>query len=159
MAEPLPPLTLADVPSELIEAVARDAARDAERVALFLDALSQTPPGRWLAEKPVSLPADFLLALGAALRLWVWEEHKLTAHREAGLPAAREALWDVFRAVADLEAAGRIKGLKARVLSVSVERFAWNARPELGVDVTLGEAEEDAVLEALADFLWDHRPR
>jgi len=159
MATPHAPLTFADVPAELIAVIARDAARDAVHVSQFLDALSAFPGGSWLAAKPVVLPADFLLALGAALRLWLWEQRQITTHREAGLPAARDALADVFRAVTDPEAAARIQDLPSRVLALSVERFAWNAGPELGVEVSLGEAEEDALLEALADFLWAHRPR
>ena len=159
MAEPLTPLSFADIPTELIEAIARDAARDADRVSRFLDALSVTPPGRWLAEKSVKLPGDFLLALGAALRLVFWEQQKLTAHREAGLPAAREALRDVLLAVTVPEAAARIRDLVARVLAFTVERFAWNAGAKLGVDVVLGEAKEDPLLDAVADFLWAQRPR
>jgi hypothetical protein len=39
-----------------------------------------------------------------------------------------------------------------------VERFAWKARDELDADVALHEADEEQILEALADFLWNHRP-
>ena len=46
-----------------------------------------------------------------------------------------------------------------RVMRLSVERFAWTAPAELGTDVSLAEADEEALLEAFADFLWAHRPR
>jgi len=48
-------------------------------------------------------------------------------------------------------------GLSVRVLALTVERFAWHARDDLGAEVLLGFPEEDAVLDALAQFLWEHR--
>src|SRR3954451_7437938 len=156
------PLPLSDFPPDLIQAVARDAARDADRVGVFLDALGRPPAGRRPQDPPLGLPADLLLGLGAALRLLLWEQQGIDAHRQAGLPPGRQALRDVFRAAtgqADPEAAGRARTLPYRVLTLFVERFAWAGRPELGADLTLGPADEDALLEGLADFLWAHRPR
>src|SRR4051812_6170692 len=86
------PLPLPDLPPDLTHAVARDAARDADRVGLSLGARGLAPP--------LPLPAAFLLGLGAALRLLLWEQQGLDAHRQAGLPPARQALRDVFRAAA-----------------------------------------------------------
>ena len=65
-------------------AVAVDAARDADRVGYFLDqlGLGATP------EKPLPMPAAFLLHLGAALRLLAWETQPFFFHRAAGLPEA-----------------------------------------------------------------------
>lgn len=153
------PIDLSTLPADLVRAVALDAARDAESVAHFLDALGKTSVGRWLSQKPVRLPANFLLGLGAALRLLTWEQQGIQVHREAGLPSAREALRDAFHAVTDPEAATRTQRLTARVLRLFVEHFAWNGRLELDAEVTLGEAEEELVLDTLADFLWAHRPR
>jgi hypothetical protein len=42
---------------------------------------------------------------------------------------------------------------------LSVDRLAWSARGELNIEVALGEADEEAILAGLADFLWEHRPR
>ena len=147
------PLQLPDFPPDLIQAVARDAARDADRVGLFLGALGLAPP--------LPLPAAFLLGLGAALRLLLWEQDGIDAHRRAGLPPARQALRDVFRAAAgqaDPGTAEQAKALPGRVLALFIEHFAWAGRAELGADLTLGPADEDALLEGLADFLWAHRP-
>jgi hypothetical protein len=56
---------------------------------------------------------------------------------------------------------GRLEGLARelalRVFSVWVEHFAWHGREQLGADLVLGEAEEDALADALADLLWDNR--
>lgn len=158
MAEPYSPLGLADIPSELLLAIVYDATQDARRVAIFLDSFSQAPGMDWLAVKPASLPADFLRRLGAALRLWHWEMHGILIHREYGLPSADTAVRDTILALTDPAAAERIDPVPRQVFLLSVERFAWNARAELDADVTLGDVAEDTVLEALADFLWAHRP-
>src|ERR1700730_3348789 len=78
------PLPLSDFPPDLIHAAPRDAARDADRVAAFLDALGLAPAGRRPQDPPLGLPADLLLGLGAALRLLLWERVGIRAHREAG---------------------------------------------------------------------------
>src|SRR4051812_13158690 len=77
---------------ELAEAVAREAARDAENVSEFLYELGFVPS----ADRPVRLPPAFLLHLGAALRLWVWEAGGLRAHRDSGLPEAERAIIEAF---------------------------------------------------------------
>jgi hypothetical protein len=145
------------VPDALVAAVAEDAGRDADRVGRFLQALGLAGSPR----RPARLPAAFLLELAAALRLLAWEQAGLRAHLDAGLPPAAQALRELF-----LAATGRLPGppaspagtLAYRVTALFAERFAWDAQGELGAEVALGEADEDALLEALADFLWQHRP-
>jgi hypothetical protein len=159
MASSASPIDLARLPQELIVAVVHEGWRDADMVGHFLEALSQSTPWQWLARKPVYLPADFLLGLGAALHLHVWEWNGILVHREAGLPSAQEALLDVFQSLTDPESAAKTAQLPARVTALFMAKFAWTAPVELNADVTLGEAEEEALLEALADFLWAHRPR
>jgi hypothetical protein len=145
---------LSSVPPHLIQAVIRDAEHTADRVGAFLTTLGLQPP--------VRLPADFLLGLGAALRLLEWEQTGISLHLEVGLPPARQAMYDVVRVVtspAEPATAERARSLAGRVMDLSVERFAWAGQVELNADVTLGEAEEELLLDALADFLWAHRPR
>ena len=145
-----------EFPLDLVTAVAGDADRDADRVALFLQALGLKPsPAR-----PLALPAAFLLELGAALRLLEWERRGLSAHTDAGLPPSGQALREALRHLDIPELAARTLGdtLTYRVMVLFAERFAWAGREELDADVALGEADEDALLDALADFLWDHRP-
>jgi hypothetical protein len=157
MAQTHSPTDLSTIPADLVRATAFNAARDAEYAAHLLDLLAQTPAGRWFAEKPVLLPAAFLLRLGAAIRLLMWEQNSICIHLAAGLPPAREALRDVFHAPIDPEAASRIEDLPKRVFCLSVEHFAWAGRIELAADVTLDPVDEQMALEALADFLWNHR--
>ena len=45
------------------------------------------------------------------------------------------------------------------LIRVIVERISWRGKPDLGVDVSLGEVDEDLLLDAVADFLWANRPR
>jgi hypothetical protein len=142
-----------EFPDAMVSAVATDAARDADRVRMFLSALGILPS----PEKPLSLPARFLLHLGAGLRLLSWEANGFFAHREVGLPEARAVIRDAFQSLnnSGVDPAE----LCIRVMGLSIERFAWTAPAELGTDVSLAEADEDALQEALADFLWAHRPR
>ena len=148
MAAVQPSFSVHDFPAEMVAAVAVDAARDADRVGLFLDhlGLGATP------EKPRLMPAGFLLHLGVALRLLAWEAQGFFFHREAGLPEARQVIRDAFQWLADPGADPT--ELCIAVLRLSLERFAWSGLPELGADVALDEAQEDALVEALADFLW-----
>jgi hypothetical protein len=156
MAQTHSPTDLSTFPTDLVRATVLNAARDAEYAARLLELLGQTPAGRWFAEKPV-LPPAFLLCLGAAMRLLMWEQNSIRIHLAAGLPPAREALRDVFHSPIDPEAASRIEDLPERVFRLSVEHFAWAGRIELAADVTLDPVDEEMALEALADFLWNYR--
>jgi hypothetical protein len=152
---------ISSIPAALAQSVAINAACDADAVADFLDELAEawrdTEVGPWLAQKPVHLPAEFLLGLGASLRLLSWESEGIDVHRTAGLPAGHDALLDVFRSVTDAGAAVRNRQLPACVLALSCANFAWAGPIELNVDVTLDPADEELALEALADFLWSNR--
>jgi hypothetical protein len=151
------PLDLAKIPPELIAATIREASRDAEMTAGFLDALGQVPGLEWLAKKPVRLPADILLGIGASMRLLAWETQGIHVHRDAGLPSATEALVLVFRSYADPEAGSQIQALRARVSGLFFEQFAWTGGLEWGADVVLGGVNEDDLVDAMAKLLWDHR--
>ena len=148
------PTQISDLPPDLLQATIHEAERDADRV------------GRFLA-KPKSkniryLPAEILLGIGAALRLLHWERAGIHCHLEAGLPLARQALYDLSEMAAGTatsEVIERVKNLPLRVTTVFVERFSWCGQAELSADLTLGAADEDAVLEDLADFYWAHRPK
>jgi len=144
-------LSISDIPADMVAAVAANAARDADCVELFLNhlGLGATP------ERPRPMPPGFLLHLGAALRLLSWEAQGFFFHRAAGLPEARQAIRAAFESLAEPDADPT--EFCVAVLRLSVERFAWSGPPELGADVALDEAQEDALLEALADFLWARR--
>jgi hypothetical protein len=141
--------------------VARNAAEDADCVGQFLTVL-----GRRIVEPSgiypqLRLPIYFLLGLGAALRLLMWEKKGLQAHRDAGLPSSRELLYRVFQWLSDPAPATvkeqNARTLCAQVLQVFVERFAWDGQALLQADFVLGQAEEEQLVEALAQFLWHQR--
>jgi hypothetical protein len=92
--------------------------------------------------------------LGAALRLVAWETQGFSFHLAAGLPTAQQAVRDAFLCNDEAET----RELCLAVLRLAVYHLAWSGVAELGIDVSLDDGqEEDAVLEALADFLWAHR--
>src|SRR5439155_2429886 len=90
--------------AEFIEALMLDAERQAFLVNAFLTTLSAAPGFRWLAQRPVALPEEFLFRLGSALRLSQWQAEGLATHLGTSLPSATEAVLDVFRAVVDDQA-------------------------------------------------------
>ena len=157
MATPSYRTFLSQFPPDLVQAVAEAAEDDVDRVGQFLDDLGLRPTGDGATPAQLRLPLSFLLGLGAALRLLAWEQRGLTAHRDAGLPSAQEALQGVFRAVTAPEPPEEKERaatqLACRVLAVFVERLAWGGHALLGADLELGDADEDALVDALAKFL------
>ncbi len=141
-----------DFPADMVAAVAANAARDADYVGFFLSrlGLDATP------ERPRPLPARFLLHLGAALRLLIWEAQGFFVHRAAGLPEARQAIRDAFRSLADPGADPTELGVS--ILRLAVECFAWHGPRDLNAHIALDQlADEDAALDALAECLWASR--
>ena len=84
MATPSYPTSLSQFPPDLVQAVAEDAAADADRVGQFLDALGLRPTGDGAAPAPLRLPSSFLIGLGAAMRLLAWEQRGLTGWTRLG---------------------------------------------------------------------------
>ena len=143
--------SLSDFPAEMLAAGAAEGELLAGWVAQFVHAL---PPE---ARPKNMMTFGFLLRLGAALRLLMWESKGFSFHRAAGLPDAHQA---IRNAIGALNApATDPTGFCVPVLRLAIDRFAWNGPRELGADIALGEASEENLLEALADFLWSHRPR
>ena len=151
MAAATDPHPLGALPDNLIRAVAREADRDADRVLAFLSALGLTPtPCR-----PIRLPREALLFLGAGLRLLAWEADGITAHRDAGLPPAREVVTAAVRALA--APAPLDPSLPVRVVRFHAEHFSWDAPVLLDADVLIGTLDEDLAAEAIAEYLWAAR--
>ena len=141
------------LPSELLLAVAEGAERDAGRVIEFLAGVGLAPE----AGQVRRLPADLLLDLGAALRMLSWEYAGFAAHLEAGLP---------HRAGCDPPRLPRRRGrrnppparrLCEAVFRLAVDRFAWAGHRDVKAEVLLDVPDEDALVEAMARYLWDHR--
>jgi len=148
--------SISHFPPDLVASITRGALQDADRVCQFLDALGFKPT----TGRPVRLPANFLSGLGAALRLLHWEQSGLRAHLDCGSPTAKEVLYETFRAAVDGSGDQNptVSTLAFRVMVLSIEKLAWTAQSDLGGDVALGVADEESIMEALADFLWAHRP-
>ena len=110
-------------------------------------------------ENPIQLPLAFLLHLGTALRLLLWERQGYVFHREAGLPSARQAIHDASQSLLkpNLVVVNR---LNLEVLKIAMKRLAWSGPRELGAEVAILQEElEDQFLEDLADFLWNQHVR
>ena len=146
-----PTSSLSALPTDLVNAVATDAARDADAVGLFLHqlGLSATP------ELPRKLPLHFLLHLAAALRLLAWETQGFCFHHAAGLPPARQALHEAFRTLHDPDT--NPSALCVSVLRLTLECFAWNGPRDLNADVALDDLSDEAAVDVLAEFLWASR--
>jgi hypothetical protein len=142
----------ADWPAEMVAAVAREAAQDAQRVDWFLTALGHGA----VPQQPRFLPPRFLLALGTALRLLAWEKQGFFFHQDLGLPSAQQSIRDAFRTLTDPQIDPTDVCLT--VLRLFVERFAWLAGQALQAPVAVDDLAEDQALDALAEYLWVHRP-
>jgi hypothetical protein len=108
----------------------------------------------------LNVPAAFLLELGAVLVLELWERHGITAHRDVGFPSWRDADADLaLRLNEDPTQFNRLESasLSQRVLRFWVENFTWDGVATFRVDVILSSADEDAMVDAVAHFLWDNR--
>jgi hypothetical protein len=148
---------LQEYPAELIKYAADEAERDAEDVAAFLGAAGLAPP----SGETRGFPPGVLLDLGAVVRLRRWEAAGHAVHIEAGLPTAGAALNHLINtlvAVTTNPTALRVAGQLSRaVFDLTVTRFAWTARSELGSDIVLHADDEEMLVDAVARFLWSHR--
>jgi hypothetical protein len=148
---------LAKLPTDLANTGLFNGMQEADYVAMLLDCLAEYPPWEWLTQRPIKLPYDFLLGLGTAMRLWVWELNNVRIHLDAGLPPAYDAMLGAFRSVSDPDAAARLRALRTELHALIVKRFAWNGRPEFDAEIILGDVNEDDLVESVAQFLWSRR--
>jgi hypothetical protein len=141
---------------QIIEGFAFDGHFHASLVGRFLEANGWIPPRTARGRKPASFPKEFLLELAAILRVAWWEHLGLKDYLPAQQQSAAEALADLYqRWSADLPQTVRAPTLP--VLHTWFSRFAWSGLEEMYADVVLDDTDEHASLEALADFLWEHR--
>ena len=143
----------------MVNAVVREAERDAVAVAELLSDLGFRRPSP--GSLPLRLPAAFLLGVGAAMRLFRWEERGVQIHRTAGLGAAGEVLCEVVRRTAPPSAQEpdpAVARLLLTVFELAVQWMAWEGQPVLGADVVVGGVDdEDAFVEALTQLCWARR--
>jgi hypothetical protein len=149
-----PSIDLGEYPADLVRYAADEAARDADAVIALLTAAGLAPrPG-----ETRGVPPGLLLDLGAAVRLNRWEAGGHEVHTQSGLPSAGAALVHLLHALESASTAGGTRAVSGRlareVFDLAVTRFAWAARPDLGADIELAPADEDALVEAMAHLLW-----
>lgn len=142
------------VPEELRAAVVYEAKRDAELTARFLNCLFSEFERRFPESGPAGsyrglFGSDQLLALGAALRVLRWEQSGLL-RPFMGLPSAKEAVAESLQST-------RFAKLADQVVSIFTEHFSWLAAEECGVDLLVEIADEDALAQKLAEFIWANR--
>ncbi len=115
-------------------------------------------------DRPLPVPATWLLDLAAALQLAFWESCGIEPRQvDPDLPDFETALSGVMQQLsprpAGSSAVRQLGWLHRRVTDAQFECFAWRSREELDAPVVLGQYDEEPALEALADFLWAARPR
>jgi hypothetical protein len=144
----------------LICAVARRAdfvaALTAQAIGIALK-LPELPQGQVYE---LNVPAGFLLELGAVLVIEMWERRGFTAHIIAGLPSWREADNELVRLLREDPThfdQNQHGSLNRRVLQFWLENFAWDGIETFGADILVTAGDEDAIVDAVADFIWKNR--
>jgi hypothetical protein len=148
------------IAQQVLEGFLSNAQYMADLVGAFLEGHRLVPPPEQRRNQPVVLPAGFLLDLGAALRLACWEHEGLRDYLPADLPSAQPSLDRLLESLRtgqeDPETPSA--ALLRQVLLTWFTCFAWSCLEELGADVLLAQADDEQVLQQLADFLWRQRP-
>ena len=130
--------------------------RGAARVATFLRAFGL----QFSPDRPLHLPAELLIGLDLALRFWSWDRSAITAHTDAGLPTSDQVLKRVLSQMHGPELREYVDDLVLRAIVIQREQFVWQAGGELGADLAIKPGDdEEAFLDAMADFLWAHRDK
>lgn len=156
--------------ARIIEAVIREAYAQADLVTQFLKALgywpkkkrSQDPPGIPHDSQATARAEGFLLNLGAALRIALWERAGLRPLLPDDLPTASEAFRNLMPAedaVTAEHSQRAMPELARKVSEVHSRHFVLDGLATVGADIARPAAPvpEDEFVEALADFLWKHR--
>jgi hypothetical protein len=143
-----------EVAEEIVRTVICHAHRHAKLVAAALEATGL------FRDRPVRLPAGFLLEFAAVLQLGAWESQGLDVHVAAGIPTF---------SVACQQLAERARNgppefedpiptpLMTSVLQILVRHFAWKGPGVLNADILLDDLDDDKFIDRLAEFLWTHR--
>jgi hypothetical protein len=143
------------VSDQEIRAVARHAEYKAHLTAAVLDATGLFP------ERPICLPAGYLLELAAVLELGMWERQGLRPFLNCDLPTFREAadalLARANRGPAAFDSPDDSSSLSSRLLRVWMKSFAWDSHEFFATNIVLGEVDEDQFVELMTQFVWKNR--
>ena len=149
------------IATTVIESVMRFAQRGAFLVGVYLTkigAVSESLKKR----RPVAVPAEMAFGLAAILQIWLWERAGLRPYLcVVELPTAQEAMSDLWKPESDDQAEYlRLKSgsrLLKQVVGAFLSHCALSAPEELGVDIAIDGPLDESMLEAFADFVWQHR--
>jgi hypothetical protein len=149
--------------SQVVECFVREAEYMARLTIRFIDHTGIFPADQ-RRERPVALPAEFLLELAAVLRIAIWERNGLRVRIAADLPLAEDSYFELVERAAHRPESFSSEivspPLHRRVMQAVLSQLAWNGRRDLDADVLLGRpdaADDDNALEAMAEFLWARR--
>ncbi len=152
--------TSTELPDALVAAGQLQAERDAELLCRYLDILGEAEGFEHLRRPTRVLSLGLALGLAAALRIWLWQTHGLSAlFPEQSPPGHKLVSWLLGGSTAGPAADTRGLTVFQFYSAVWISRMARDGAPELGADVLLDRDSRltDAELELLADFLWEHR--
>ena len=141
-----------DVEEDVVLRTKELAERGADLAVAFLSELGCSP-----ATIPRS--SSFLSEISALAQVREWERHGLAESLGSWLPSYSEALLDLVDQIEQGVASGKplSPNLSKLVMRVGLENLAWNPS-EIGEFATVtGEFDEDAMLEAFAELIWNNR--
>jgi hypothetical protein len=148
-----------DEVTKVLSAFVGDGEYMATLVARFLDEWHQAM-GR---KKPLPLPAEFLLELSAVIRIAIWQRAGLTLEMGADFPPWQELLEQLLSRLFtnptsfSCDPYSCPAPLRKKVVEFWFQRCSWTATLILGTDIVIHPVDEELLLDALADALWQHR--
>lgn len=150
-------ISLPDFEPAFLATVVANATADAESVAYLLERWDIKSPDESGDLKPTRFAPEFYLALSVGLRFIAWELGQNLLHLRAGLPTGKEVLLSALRLVAGPELEELATRLNITSLRLFHDHFVWLARNEQAVDLSFDASLDDEQLDALAEFIWNHR--
>lgn len=151
------------IPSSLVEASCRLGWHMADEAIKHIENVGILQKGK-RQKKPVSFSPEILMELSAILRLGSWLEGGLCDFlKDEEVSAAFTTMVDSEKKLTSdpqaFECGEGLPPLTTKIFEIWEKHLAWSAREELDVDLLLdlSEMDDGAVLQNLADFLWEHR--
>jgi hypothetical protein len=150
-----------DYVTTVIESLMRLGHRGALLVGSYLTMLGAVP--KTPTKPPLVIPPfEMALGLAAMFQIWLWERAGLRPYlRVVDLPTSHDALNDFWK----MESRGHAKYIRSKsgsrllkqVVGAFLSHCALSAPEELSVDLAIDGPLDESMLEAFADFVWQHR--
>ncbi|MEX0792201.1 MAG: hypothetical protein WD045_03645 [Pirellulaceae bacterium] len=143
-----------EIPDELIRALTEFAEQKEAAVAEILQRVGFAPD----VDPP--LPRALLLELGAMMMFASWEDQGLDQHLRAYFPAIEAATQEFGRRCREGDQAFSDPSdvpSSRLAIRIFVQHFAWEAKDHLGAAMLVKAGEDDRLVDALANFLWENR--